>query len=75
MEDSGKLCASEEREYKLRIANTEIDELRHSLKYAEMQFAKAKENADGFHRKLIEAETTIDANLEEIKKLTAVNAK
>ena len=65
----------EEKDYKIRIANAEIDELRHAVKYAELQFAKAKEDSTSYHAKLVEAERTIDDKDEEIKKLCNANSK
>lgn len=65
----------EEKDYKIRIQNAEIDELRHALKYAELQFAKAKEDSTSYHAKLVEAERTVDDKDEEIKKLVNSNSK
>ena len=57
----------EERELRVKIAQTEIEELRQSLRYVEIQFAKSKEVTAAVTQKLHESQTANQHLQEELR--------
>lgn len=57
----------EERELRVKIAQTEIDELKQSLRYVEIQFAKSKEITAAVTQKLQESQREVKHLQEELR--------
>lgn len=60
----------EERDYRLKIAMTEVEELKQSLRYVELQFTKAKEANTGLTARLQDGQTVLNQVKEELRQQT-----
>lgn len=60
----------EERDCKLKIALTEVEELKQSLRYVELHFTKAKETNTGLTNRLQEVQTALSQVREDLRQQT-----
>ena len=66
----GASLREEERDCRLKIAQTEVEELKQSLRYVELHFTKAKETNTGLTNRLQEVQTALSQVKEDLRQQT-----